>query len=340
MPGNFLSFKLISMKIFVTGGDGFLGSNLVRVLLNRGHKLRLLLQAGRKTKTLDGLELEIVEGDLLNFDSIKAAAKDAEAIFHIAASTSIWPSRNEIVNKVNIEGTQNVIRLAKELKVKKLVHVGTANTFSFGCLEKPGIEDTEYISSQYGLDYMDSKWKAHQLVMNAVKEGVPAVVVNPTFMLGAYDSVPSSGAMILAVNSQKLPGFAPGGRNYICVKDAATGIANALEKGKVGESYIIGNENLSYKEAFGKMATVLGVNPPKRSIPCWGLLAYGRIGSIIAAITGVKPTVSYAMAKISCDAHYFTAEKAVRELDLPQTPIEEGISESFIWLKSNGYIGT
>ncbi len=328
------------MKIFVTGGDGFLGSNLVRVLLEKGHDLRLLLQTGRETKTLDGLKLEIVEGDLLNFESLKAAAKDAEAIFHIAASTSIWPSRNEIVNKVNIEGTRNILRLAKDMDVKKLVYVGTANTFSFGTLENPGREDTAYLGRKYGLDYMDSKWKAHQLVMNAVEEGVPAVVVNPTFMLGAYDSAPSSGAMILAINSQKLPGYAPGGRNYICVKDAAVGIANALEKGKIGESYIIGNENLSYKEAFGKMAGVLGVEPPKLGIPWWGLLAYGRIGCFIAGLTGSKPTVSYPMAKIACDSHYFTAEKAVRELDLPQTPIEEGITESFNWLKSNGYIGS
>lgn len=326
------------MKIFLTGGDGFLGSNLVRVLLDRGHELRILVQAGRETNTLKGLKLELVEGDLLNLESLKTAAKDSEAIFHLAASTSLWPSRSQIINKINIEGTQNILQLAKELNVKKLVYVGTANTFSFGTKEKPGRENTPYLGRKYGLDYMDSKYEAHQFVMKAVSEGLPAVVVNPTFMLGAYDSAPSSGAMILAVHSQKLPGFAPGGRNYICVKDAAQGIANALEKGRIGESYIIGNKNLSYKEAFGKIATVLNVKPPKLSIPWWGILAYGRIGCLVARMTGGKPTVSYPMAKIACDTHYFTAEKAVRELDLPQSPIEEGISESFNWLKSNGYI--
>lgn len=325
------------MKIFVTGGDGLLGSNLVRILLDRGHELRVFVQPGRTVNSLDGLNLKKAEGDLLNYESLKAAAGEVDAIFHLAASTSIWPSRNEMVNRVNIEGTRNILRLAKESDVKKLVHVGTANTFSFGTKENPGREDTAYKGLQYGLDYMDSKWKAHQLVMEAVKEGLPALVVNPTFMLGAYDSVPGSGAMILAVYSQKLPGYAPGGRNYICAKDAAKGIANALEKGKTGESYIIGNENLSYKEAFGKMAVELGVKPPTRSIPKWALLVYGRFGSLLAGITGRKPTVSWPMAKIACDAHYFSAEKAVRELDLPQSPIEEGIRESFNWLKNNGY---
>ena len=325
------------MKIFITGGDGLLGSNIVRVLLDRGHKLRVLVQPGRTVNTLDGLNLEKPEGDLLNYESLKAAAGEVDAIFHLAASTSIWPSRNEMVNQVNIEGTRNILRLAKELNVKRLVHVGTANTFSFGTKENPGREDTAYKGLKYGLDYMDSKWKAHQLVMAAVKEGLPALVVNPTFMLGAYDSVPCSGAMILAVYSQKLPGYAPGGRNYICAKDAAKGIANALEKGKTGESYIIGNENLSYKEVFGKMAAELGVKPPTRSIPKWALLVYGKFGSLVAGITGRKPTVSWPLAKIACDAHYFTAEKAVRELDLPQSPIGEGIRESFNWLKNNGY---
>ena len=325
------------MKIFITGGDGFLGSNLVRVLLDYGHELSVLVLPGRQTKTLDELSLKRVEGDLLNYDSLKKAAKDSEAIFHIAANTSLWPSRSDIVNKINIEGTQNIIRLAKDLNVYKLVHVGTANTFSFGTFENPGKENTEYNGWQYGLDYMDSKWKAHQLVMNAVKEGVPAVVVNPTFMFGAYDSLPSSGAMIIAVNAQKLPGYAPGGRNYICVKDAAIGIANALVKGRVGESYIIGNENLSYEQAFGKIATVIGVKAPKLRIPKWVLLLYGRINSIMAVITTKKPKVSFPMAKIACDEHYFTAAKSVRELDLPQTPIEVGIRESFDWLKSNDY---
>jgi dihydroflavonol-4-reductase len=144
--------------------------------------------------------------------------------------------------------------------------------------------------------------------------------------------------MIILVYYQKLPGYPPGGRNFIYVKDAAKGIVNALDKGKIGENYIIGNENLSYKEIFSKIASVIGVKPPRWSLPGWGTLVYGRYSSFMAYITGRKPIVSYAMARISCDDHYYCCEKAVRELDLPQTPVEEGIHESFEWLKSNGYI--
>ena len=325
------------MNILVTGADGLLGSNLVRELLKRGHTIKVLVQANRQTATLNGLDLEKVEGDLLNYESLAKAAQGTEAIFHVAANTSIWPSRDGMVNKVNIEGTQNIIKLTKTLNLKKLIYVGTANSFSFGTKENPGKEDTKYICGKYGLDYMDSKYRAHQLVIEAVKEGLKAVVVNPTFMLGPFDSIPSSGAMIMAVYQQKVPGFSPGGKNYICAKDAAVGIANALEKGRVGESYIIGNVNLSYEEAFTKIANVLEVAPPKIKMPKWAVLAYGRMGTIVSGITNKKPTVSYPMAKIACDGHYFSAEKAVRELDLPQSPIEEGIKECFDWLNENNY---
>jgi dihydroflavonol-4-reductase len=327
------------MRILVTGADGLLGSNLVRVLLDRGHEVRALVQKGRQTITLDGLEIDRVEGDILVPESLKKAAEGVEGIFHVAAHTGIWPSRQEIINRVNIEGTQNMLDLAQRIGVKKMVYVGTANTFSFGSKEHPGVEDTPYKGDRYGLDYMDSKYKAHQLVINAFKNGLDVTIVNPTFMLGAYDSAPSSGAMVLAVYQQKVPGFAPGGRNYICVKDAAVGIANALEMGKAGESYIIGNRNMSYREAFTMMANTLGVKAPRVAFPKWVIMIYGAFGSFLAKLSGKAPTVSLPMAKISCDTHYFSAEKAVRELKLPQSPIEEGIRECLEWMKDNNIGG-
>jgi dihydroflavonol-4-reductase len=326
------------MKILLTGPDGLLGSNLVRELLKRGHELHGLVQPNRPAKTLQGLNIKLIEGDVLNYETLERAGENMEVIFHLAALTNLWPARAALTRRVNIEGTANVIRLAKAKKVKRLIYVGTANSFSFGSKDKPGKEGTPYMCSRYNLDYMDSKYLAHQMVLRAVEEGLPALVVNPTFMLGPYDSLPSSGTMVLAINSQKLRGYAPGGRNFICVKDAAVGIANAMDMGRIGESYIIGNENLTYKEAFGKMTRVLSVKSPKWPLPKWLILFYGRLNSILANISGKKPMVSYEMAMISCDTHYFSSEKAVRELDLPQSPIEDGIKDCFDWLEANGYV--
>lgn len=326
------------MKILVTGADGMLGSNLVRELLQREYQVKAFLLPNSPAKSLDGLNVEITYGNILDKDQIKSAAKNCDAIIHTAANTNIWPNRSEIVRKVNVEGTQNVVEAALENKVEKLIYVGTANSFGFGPKEVPGNEKTNYQSHKYGLDYMDSKFEAQQLVLKAVqKRKLPGIIINPTFMWGPYDSKPGAGAMILAIYNKKVPAFAPGGRNYIYVKDVCVAIANALTKGKIGECYITGNENLNYKEAFTKIATVVGVKPPSFTIP--GVLSktYGWIGTQVGTITGKAPTVSYAMAQISCDDHYFSSQKAVTELGMPQTKIEIAIEDCFQWLEKNGY---
>jgi len=326
------------MKILITGANGLLGSNLIRKLLRKGHEIRAFVYKGEEIKTLENLKIEKSEGNILFYEDLIAASKNIDVIYHLAANTSVWPSRHKSIVEVNVEGTKNILRLAKKIKVKRLIYVGTANTFSFGTKQQPGAERSTYQGGKYRLDYMDSKYEAHQLVIRAVKEGVPAIIVNPTFMLGSYDSKPSSGQMIVAIHNNKVPGYPPGGRNYICIKDAAEGIANALTKGRIGESYIIGNENLSYKEAFGKMAKVIGVNPPKFTFPKFLVLLVGIMGSIQSKITGKKPNVSLPLARISCDDHYYSSSKAVKELNLPQTPIEVGIKESFEWLQTNKYL--
>ena len=143
--------------------------------------------------------------------------------------------------------------------------------------------------------------------------------------------------MVLAIYQKKVPGYSSGGRNYLCAKDAVVAIANALTMGRIGECYILGNQNLSYKEAFAKIAETVGVPAPRIFIPALITKAYGFIGSLVGKISGKAPAVSYPMALIACDDHYFSPAKAIRELGLPQTPVEIGIWECFEWLKENGY---
>lgn len=327
------------MKILVTGADGLLGSNLVRELISRGHTVRAFVQPKRQQKTLEGLPIEKFQGDLLNRNEVIEAAKSCDAIIHCAASTSVWPTRNDFINKVNIDGTKSITEAVKQNKIQRFVYVGTANSFGFGSKQKPGVEGNPYKSAHYGLDYMDSKYKAQQFILNEVKEnGLSAVIVNPTFMFGPYDSNPSSGAMIVALYKGKVPGYTTGGRNYVCAKDAAFAIANALTKGRIGECYILGNQNLSYKEAFGKIAATIGVKPPGIPIPSAFAKVYGLIGSLLGKVSGKAPAISYPLSQIACDEHYFSAAKAVKELELPQTPIEVGIKDCFEWLKENGYL--
>jgi dihydroflavonol-4-reductase len=327
------------MKIFITGADGMLGSNLVRKLLEQKHEVVVFLQPDKNTNTLDGLPIEKHYGDILNPGDLNKSMRGCDVAIHMAANTSIWPSRSEIVRKVNIKGTANVAEAVLSEKVKRFIYVGTANSFGFGTKEKPGNENNPYRSAIYGLDYMDSKYEAQLLVLKAIKEKqLPAVIVNPTFMLGAYDSKPGSGAMILAVYNRKVPGFSPGGRNYVYVNDVATAIVNAIDKGRIGECYILGNRNMNYKEAFTLMANTVGVKPPKINFPGFVTKTYGALGTAIAKLFGTTPTVSYNMAKIACHGHYFTVEKAIKELSLPQTPVELAVKEAYEWFVANGYI--
>lgn len=343
---NFYFFKLnfnkpikAEMKILLTGADGFLGTNIAHELLNRKYKVRTFIQAGRPDELLKDLDIERVYGDILNIEEITMAAQGCDALIHAAANTSVWPSRSSIIRKVNIEGTRNVIKAALKAGVKRMVYIGTANTFGFGDESNPGHEGNPYAAAGYKIDYLDSKYEAHLLILEAVKnKKLPCVIVNPTFMFGPNDSKPSSGAMIVGIYQNKVPGYTKGGRNFIKVKDAASGIANALTKGEVGECYILGNENLTYKEIFKKIAMVTGVKPPKLFLPSWIVILFGLLNSALAFITKKTPTISYQMARISNDKHFFTPDKAVKHLQLPQNPIEEGIKECFDWLKEHNYL--
>ncbi len=327
------------MKILVTGADGMLGSNLVRELLGRGHEVVAFLLPGSTSKTLDGLPILKTYGNILTPAEIGSAAQGCDAIIHTAANTNIWPDRSEMVRRVNFDGTKQVVEVALKANVRRFIYVGTANSFGFGSKDTPGDESHPYQSAQYGLDYMDSKYQAQQYVLKAVQErNLPAIVINPTFMLGSYDSKPGAGAMIIAIAKGKVPGYAAGGRNYVYVKDVAIAIANALAGGRLGECYIAGHENLNYREAFGKIARVVGVAPPRLFIPSWLSKLIGWLGSMYGKLTGNAPTVSLAMARISADEHYFTARKAIAELGMPQTDIEVAIRECYTWLKDNNYL--
>lgn len=326
------------MRILITGADGMLGSSIAKELISRGHTVRAFLLPNSPAISLEGLSIERVHGNILRKEDLDVAMSGCDAVIHAAANTNIWPNRSETVRKVNIEGTKNIIAAAKDASLKRMIYIGTANSFGFGSKNAPGDETKPYASAKYGLDYMDSKREAQLLLLKEVKENAfPALIINPTFMFGAYDSKPGAGAMILAVYGQKVPGYAKGGRNFIYVKDVAIAAANALTQGKIGECYIAGNVNMHYKEAFETIAEVVGVKAPSVYIPPFASELYGYLGSVYGRLFNKVPKVSYPMAAISSDEHFFSAQKAVKELGMPQTDIKIAIKECFDWFKMNGY---
>jgi dihydroflavonol-4-reductase len=328
------------MKILITGPTGLLGHNLIRLLVSEGHRIRAIVQPQAPVNFLLGLDIEIIPCDIVTDTALlDKAMEGCDAVIHTAALTTVSPARSPLHRLVNVQGAINVMEAALKNNVKRYIHVGTANSFGYGSAGRPGTESCAYNSGKYGLDYTDSKLEAQQIVLDYVKSrGLSAIVVNPTYMIGPYDAKPSSGAMIVAVCTGKLKGYSPGGKNCISVKDVSRAISNALTHGKIGECYILGNENLTYKALFEKVARSAGVDVPSLKIPALAVKAWGLAGSLYERVAKRKTMLNYPMARIACDCHYFNAEKAVRELGLPQTPLEQAIEEAIQWFASNGYI--
>jgi dihydroflavonol-4-reductase len=325
--------------VLVTGANGFLGRHLVAELYQRGYRVRALVRPGGTRPFPADWAVDYVEADLGLATCMAGLAEGCSAIIHAAALAQANPARNPGVWTVNLGGTENALRMARKAGVSRFVYVGTANVFGFGSRQRPGDETQPYAGRPYGLDYMDSKRAATDLVLRAVRqEQLPAVLVHPTFMLGPQDIKPTSNALLLELAAGRLPGYPAGGKNYVHVRDVAVATVNALSRGRVGESYILGNQNMSYRAAFTLIAAVLKVPPPRWPLPPALTLAYGAACDWKSRLTGRPAQLNSAMAAVANDYHYFSVAKARAELDLPQTPITQAVAEAFAWFKAHHYV--
>lgn len=327
--------------VLVTGANGFLGAHLTRELLSRNYQVRAFVRPGSDCRTLAGLPIIYCEGDIREPDSLERAIVGCDALIHAAALAQVNPARSPAIWTMNLVGTETVIQVAHRSRIKRFVYVGTANVFGFGTREQPGDETTPFAGQGYGSDYIDSKRAATLKVEQAVRErGLPAVSVHPTFMLGPLDAKPTSGRMLIELFRGKAIGYPMGGKNFVHVRDVAVATVNALTQGQIGESYILGNENMSYREAFQLMAQLIGVAPPQMPIPPGLARLYGFLCDAWARVTGQPGQLNSAMIAVANDGHYFSSQKAIMELALPQTPIVEAIREAFDWFKKNDYVTT
>ena len=328
------------MKVLVTGADGILGNNLVRELLSRHYDVSVMLfNKSLASIGLIGLPVNRYYGNILDKQALDNAIINHDIVIHAAADTRVYPAYNSNIRAVNVTGTSNVIESCLKHNVNRLIHIGTANSFAPGSKEKPGDENDVYNGFKYGLSYMDSKFEAQQLILNAFKNsGLDACIINPTFMLGPYDSKPSSGQLIIALFKNKLPIYPPGSRSYVAVKDASIAIANSISRGQSGECYILANDNLSYKEIFDIIGESIGINVPRYTLPKSIIKLYGTINSLFGKISGNIPTMTRELAVISCENHCYSGKKAKKELRLPHTSPAIAIKECFEWFQANGYV--
>jgi len=324
--------------VLLTGANGFLGGHVCRELLRYDYAVRAFVRPGSDLRALAGLPVDVWAGDLRDAANVRRAVYGCNYVIHAGALAQVNPARNKAVVEVNVGGTAAVLAAAVQAGVKRIVYVGTANVFGFGTKEKPGNETSPYMGRRYGLDYMDSKRAASDLVTEAIRQdGLPAIQVHPTFMLGPLDYKITSNALLLALLRGEMAGIPAGGKNYVHVADVAAATVNALTMGRVGESYILGNENLSYREAFTLFANWMNVRPPTLRVPPALANAIGRLSEWKQTITGSPGRLNKAMTAVANDGHYFDVTKSRYELHLPQTPIQLAVEQTLDWFHQHDF---
>ncbi|HPM77845.1 MAG TPA: NAD-dependent epimerase/dehydratase family protein [bacterium] len=327
------------MRALVTGADGLLGSHLVRRLLAGGMDVRAFVLPGEDAPALAELPLERFPGNLLDAAAVARAVDGCALVFHCAAITDLWADEN-LVRQVNVAGTRHVLDACLQMNVRRLIFVGSASSFQYGTRERPGDESGAFPREYEGVAYMASKHRAMKLVREYVAErGLDAVIVAPTFMLGAHDFRPSSGELLRQFVRRGMPFVSKGGRNFACADDVAAALVAAAEKGVRGETYIAGGCNLSYREFFTEVAGIVaGTRPPRLALPGPMVVAAGAGGSLLGRLTGRRPALNLTVARLSTIGAYYSSAKAIRELDLPQTPVAAGIEQCVRCLYDFGHL--
>lgn len=325
----------------ITGATGLVGGNLARKLTADGRSVRLLVRKKANISHLAGLpNVEFVYGDVTDADSLVRASRGAQRFYHCAAFVAIAPGMADQMWAVNVNGTINALRAAVRNGVARFIYCSSIDAIGLPEDNRPSVEETPWNWDRLGLDnpYARTKYEAQKYVLAAAQEIIDAVVVNPAYMFGAYDVRPSSGQMILEVAAGKARAYPTGGNNFVDVADVVSGMIAAAERGRRGECYILGHENLTYREIFSRIANIVGVPPPALPLPYPLARIGGWLGDLTAVVTRQEQTLNSVVAKLGYIRHYYSGDKAVQELGMPQTPIDQAISRAVDWFKTQGML--
>ncbi|MBD2692222.1 hopanoid-associated sugar epimerase [Anabaena catenula] len=326
------------MRAFVTGGTGFVGSHVVRSLLESGYNVTALVRSSSNLGNLRGLEIDIVKSDL-NDPHIWKQMEGCNYLFHVAAHYSLWQKDRELLYRHNVEGTRNLLAAAQKAGIERTVY--TSSVAAIGVGKSGQVVDETHQSPVEKLvgDYKKSKFLAEQVAIAAAKQGQDIVVVNPSSPIGTMDIKPTpTGDIILRFLRRQMPAYVDTGLNFIDVRDVARGHLLALEKGKSGDRYILGHQNLSLKQLLEILSDITGLKAPQISVPALLPLTVAWVEEKILAPLGKTPSVPIDGVRMAQQPMYYDASKAVRELSLPQSPLNVALKDAVDWFVSNGYV--
>jgi dihydroflavonol-4-reductase len=323
----------------VTGATGFVGSAVARALLARGHRVRVLARPNSDRRNLAGLAVEIAEGAMEDSGSLARAATGCRYMYHVAADYRIWVPDPAPMFRANVEGTRDLLTAALEAGAERVVYTSSVATLGLVAGGSADEETPSSIDDMIG-PYKRSKFAAEEVVRELVRErGLPVVIVNPSTPVGPGDIKPTpTGRLIVEAARGQMPAFVDTGLNIVHVDDVAEGHLAAAEKGRIGERYILGGENMALAEILAEVAQVVGRRPPWLRVP-HGVLFPLAIGAELAArVTGRDPFVTLDGVRMSRKKMYFTSEKASHELGYASRPAREAIADAVRWFEANGYL--
>jgi len=323
------------MVTLVTGATGLLGNNVVRQLLERGDRVRVLVRDGCDQRPLAGLDVEIARGDVRDAQQVQHAMREVRLVVHAAALVRFGWTELEQHRAVNVHGTAHVARAARAHGAR-MVHVSTVDALAVGSRHRPADEETPAVG-KIPSAYVVSKREAEQVVLAEVADGLDAVIVNPAFMLGPWDWKPSSGQMLLEVARRFTPIAPTGGISLCDVRDVAQGLLAAAAQAPSGRRYILAGENLAMFSAWKLMARVSGGGRPY--LPAGPLMRVigGAWGDLRTWVTGREGEFNSAAVRASSQFHYYTSERAQREIGYCWRPVEETVRDAWAWFRQHGY---
>jgi dihydroflavonol-4-reductase len=327
------------MTTLVTGASGFLGSHVARLLAERGEHVRVLLRATSQTRLLEGLAVERASGDLRDETSLAKALAGVRIVYHVAADYRLWARDPREIYESNVQGTRNLLEAAKRANVEKFVYTSTVGTIAVprhGAL--PDENTITFIQEMIGA-YKRSKWLAEQEARQAAAAGLPVVIVNPTTPVGPGDAKPTpTGRIIVDFLNGRMPAYVDTGLNFVPVEDAAAGHLLAAERGRIGERYILGGENLTLKQALEILSRVSGRRAPRVRVPHVLALAAAYADAALSRLVGREPQIPLDGVRMARHNMFVSTEKARAELGFVAEPIAAAFARAVRWYETSGYV--